>query len=90
MKTKIQNSVLPLNQDGSVYHLHLLPEDVADTIILVGDPDRVALISRHFSSVEVKKQHRQWYVEKNLEGKKLKPLLEKITPRWVVPWDSHK
>ena len=37
----IQSSELITNDDGSIFHLHLLPEDLADTVILVGDPGRV-------------------------------------------------
>lgn len=45
-------SEIILNADGSVYHLHLHPEQVSDTIITVGDPDRVKLVSRHFTTIE--------------------------------------
>ena len=48
----IANTDLLINPDGSIYHLNLKPEQVADTIILVGDPDRVTEISRHFDRVE--------------------------------------
>ncbi len=44
----IKESELILNQDGSVYHLNLKPADIADTIIFVGDQDRVAKISKTF------------------------------------------
>jgi len=57
---KIPESELILNPDGSIYHLNLLPQDLAPTIILVGDPERVAKISKHFDSVEVKKQNREF------------------------------
>lgn len=49
-----------LNPDGSIYHMNLFPEDVADTIILVGDPDRVDRISRHFDRVDKKVQKREF------------------------------
>ena len=49
----IPESELILNPDGSVYHLNLLPEHISDTIITVGDPERVAKVSRHFDSIEV-------------------------------------
>ena len=48
-------SELILNSDGSIYHLNLLPEDLADTVITVGDPERVASISKHFDRLEVQK-----------------------------------
>ncbi|MDR0712442.1 MAG: nucleoside phosphorylase [Prevotellaceae bacterium] len=56
----IASSELIINDDGSIFHLHLLPEDLADTVILVGDPSRVAAVSAHFSKVEVKKSNREF------------------------------
>ena len=44
----LANSELILNPDGSIYHLNLLPEDIASKIILVGDPDRVESVSNLF------------------------------------------
>jgi len=49
---QIGNSELIINKDGSIFHLHLKPEQIADDIILVGDPGRVALISEHFDNIE--------------------------------------
>ena len=49
-------SELILNADGSIFHLHLLPEQVADKVILVGDPGRVELVASHF-------EHREFEVE---------------------------
>ena len=51
-KTAIQGSELILNEDGSIYHLHLQPEHLCDTILTVGDPDRVAQVSKYFDVVE--------------------------------------
>lgn len=56
----IPHSELILNPDGSIYHLHLLPEDIASKIILVGDPDRVESVSKYFDSLRVKKQKREF------------------------------
>ena len=56
----ISHTDLILNPDGSVYHLNLLPEDLAEQIILVGDPGRVARISDCFEEVELKKQNREF------------------------------
>ncbi len=53
-------SELILNRDGSIYHLSLLPEDIADTVILVGDPDRVERVSAHFESIETRKHKREF------------------------------
>lgn len=61
MLNKLAASELVLNDDGSVYHLNLLPEDIADKIILVGDPDRVAKVSAYFDTVEIKKNKREFY-----------------------------
>jgi uridine phosphorylase len=60
MNTKIPSSELILNPDGSVYHLHLLPQDLAPTVLLVGDPERVSQVSDHFDVVEIKKQKREF------------------------------
>lgn len=63
-------SELILNPDGSIYHLNLLPEDIADTIFLVGDPDRVEEVSRYFDKIEVKKQKREFVTHTGYVGKK--------------------
>lgn len=60
MATFIPDSELILNNDGSVFHLHLHPEDIADYVILVGDPDRAALVSSFFSKIEVTAQNREF------------------------------
>ncbi|MFN4081550.1 MAG: nucleoside phosphorylase [Saprospiraceae bacterium] len=51
---------LILNPDGSIYHLALHPEQIADLIILVGDPDRVTRVSRHFDRIECRVQKREF------------------------------
>ena len=56
----IKNSELILNPDGSVYHLNLKPEDISDTIIFVGDQDRVEKITKHFESIEFSTQKREF------------------------------
>lgn len=61
MLNKLAASELVLNEDGSVYHLNLLPEDIANKIILVGDPDRVPKVSKYFDKVDVKKNKREFY-----------------------------
>ena len=55
----IPESELVLNSDGSVYHLKIRPENLADKIILVGDPGRVELISSYFDNIEFKGQNRE-------------------------------
>jgi uridine phosphorylase len=57
---KIADSELILNQDGSIYHLNLLPHEIANTIILVGDPDRTHEVSKHFDTITTKKQKREF------------------------------
>lgn len=57
----IKSSELITNEDGSIFHLHLLPEDLADDIILVGDPGRVETIASHFQQIELKKSNREFY-----------------------------
>ncbi|WP_052911070.1 nucleoside phosphorylase [Riemerella anatipestifer] len=61
MLNKLAASELVLNEDGSVYHLNLLPEDIAEKIILVGDPDRVPKVSKYFDKIEIKKNKREFY-----------------------------
>lgn len=56
----IPETDLIINPDGSIYHLNLLPQDVGDTIITVGDPDRVAEVSKHFDNIELKKGKREF------------------------------
>jgi len=56
----IPESELIINPDGSIYHLHLLPQQLCDTIITVGDPDRVQEVSKHFDVVEAKIQKREF------------------------------
>ena len=68
--TPILESELVLNEDGSVYHLHLLPEDIADTILLVGDQDRVAEVSKYFDRIDIKKNKREFYTHTGYIGKK--------------------
>lgn len=60
MNSIISQAELPLNSRGAVYHLDLLPEELADTIITVGDPERVEQISKHFDLIEVKRVHREF------------------------------
>ena len=75
MIDKLSASELVLNADGSVYHLNLLPEDIADKIILVGDPDRVPKVSQFFDKVEIKKNKREFYTHTGvLRGERISVL----------------
>lgn len=65
-------SELVLNPDHSVYHLGLHPEDIADTILLVGDPGRVQLVSDKFDKVTLRQQKREFITHTGeLNGKRL-------------------
>ena len=53
-------SELIINPDGSIFHLHVKPEQLADKIILVGDPGRVALVASHFETKECEVESREF------------------------------
>ena len=55
-----KESELIFNEDGSVYHLKLKPNNISDSIILVGDPQRVEIISKHFHSIEFSVSNREF------------------------------
>lgn len=67
---RIAESELIINSRGAIYHVDLRPEELADTVITVGDPDRVAEVSKHFDKIEVKRQHREFIAHTGLVGKK--------------------
>lgn len=60
MKEYFAPSELIINEDGSVFHLHLKPEQLADKVILVGDPGRVALVASHFHTKECEVESREF------------------------------
>ena len=70
MNQSIGASELIITEKGSVYHLDLRPEEIADTIITVGDPNRVKEISKHFDSIECKANHREFVTHTGYIGKK--------------------
>ena len=57
---KFKNSELILNNNGSIFHLNLKPENISKDIILVGDPDRVTMVSKHFETIEFSIQKREF------------------------------
>ena len=61
MSQQFPPSELIINDDGSIFHLHVKPKHLADKIILVGDPGRVALVASHFDSVESEVQSREFH-----------------------------
>ena len=77
----IKESELILNPDGSVYHLNLLPEHLSDTIIFVGDQDRVERITKHFDTIEFETQKREFKTQTGTyKGKRLTVLSTGIGP----------
>ncbi len=67
---RIAESELIINNRGAVYHLNLRPEELAPTVITVGDPDRVQEVSKHFDSIEGKYQHREFVTHTGRIGQK--------------------
>jgi uridine phosphorylase len=65
----IPESELIINNRGAIYHLDLRPEELATTIITVGDPDRVPLVSRLFDRIEFQRQHREFVTHTGFIGK---------------------
>lgn len=59
-KKYFAESELIINKDGSVFHLHIRPEQLADKVILVGDPGRVALVASHFEEKEMEVESREF------------------------------
>lgn len=77
----IKESELILNPDGSVYHLNLLPEHISDTIIFVGDQDRVERITKHFDTIEFETQKREFKTQTGTyKGKRITVLSTGIGP----------
>lgn len=72
MKKYFPSSELIINEDGSVFHLHLKPEQLADKVILVGDPGRVALVASHFEQRECEVESREFKtVTGSYQGKRI-------------------
>ena len=67
---RIAESELIINNRGAVYHLDCRPEEIAQTIITVGDPDRVKEVSKHFDAIEFKNQHREFITHTGYMGNK--------------------
>jgi uridine phosphorylase len=70
MEKTIAASDLIINTDGSIYHLNLKPEDIADTIITVGDQERVPEVSKYFDKIELKKGKREFITHTGYIGNK--------------------
>ena len=67
---RIAESELIINDRGAIYHLNLRPEELGDTIITVGDPDRVNNVSKYFDKIEIKSQHREFVSHTGYVGDK--------------------
>ena len=67
---QIEESELIINNRGAIYHVDLRPEEMANTIITVGDPDRVKEISKYFDKIEVQQQHREFIAHTGYVGRK--------------------
>lgn len=77
----IKESELILNTDGSIYHLNLKPEHVANDVIFVGDQDRVEKITRHFDTIEFTTQKREFKTQTGIyKGKRLTVISTGIGP----------
>ena len=74
-KEQFHESELIINPDGSIFHLHLKPEQLADKIILVGDPGRVPLVAQHFETKECNVQSREFRtITGTYQGKRISVL----------------
>ncbi len=77
----LENSELILNPDGSIYHLNLKPENIANNIIFVGDQDRVNKITQYFDSIEFSTQKREFKTTTGFyKGKRLSVISTGIGP----------
>lgn len=75
MNTFFPESELVINSDGSIFHLHLKPEQLADKVILVGDPGRVNLVASHFDSKECETTNREFHtITGQYKGKRITAL----------------
>ncbi len=71
-KKAIEPSELIINPDGSIFHLHVKPEQLADKVILVGDPGRVALVASHFETKECDIESREFHtITGTYQGKRI-------------------
>jgi uridine phosphorylase len=71
----IPSDELPINSDGSIFHLHLKPEQLADKVVLMGDPERVPVVASYFDSIEFDRQSREFRTITGLyKGKRITAL----------------
>ena len=78
---RIAESELIINSRGAIYHLNIRPEELAQTVITVGDPDRVAVVSKYLDKIEAKGQHREFvWTTGTIGSKRLTVLSSGIGP----------
>lgn len=84
------DSELILNADGSLYHLHLRPEDLAEKVIFVGDQARVDKVARHLDRIELTRQHREFRtITGELAGQRISILSTGIGPDNIdIVWNE--
>jgi len=68
--SRIPESEMILNARGAIYHLNLLPQEIGSTVFLVGDPERVKEVSKHFDKIEYKGEYREFITHTGHIGKK--------------------
>ena len=74
MKT-FPESELIINADGSIFHLHIRPEQLADKVLLVGDPDRVTMVASYFDTIECDITSREFHtITGTYKGKRITAL----------------
>lgn len=66
----IEDSELMINDDGSIFHLHLQPNDIADNVILVGDQNRTDVVAKCFDTIEIMRQNREFRTITGTKNKK--------------------
>lgn len=77
----IPESELIINDDGSVFHLHIKPEELSDKIIMMGDPERVAVTASYFDSIECEVQSREFRtITGTYKGKRITAISHGIGP----------
>ena len=77
----IPKSELIINSDGSAFHIHIRPEQLADTVLLVGDPGRVAMVASYFDSIEAEGQSREFrFATGSYKGKRMTCVSHGIGP----------
>ena len=78
---RIPESELIINSDGSVFHIHLKPEELADNVIMVGDPSRVDMIGEYLTDIEFRHESREFVsITGKRNGKRITALSHGIGP----------